>query len=117
MINLSKRAFATRVEHRDSLGRRSRRTLVIASLGCVPHRNDAVPRPARAGGSGLPSTLKGGLVQYMHFGQLAADLAKIAAIVMLGALIIALEGSEPKDRPTIIRALAELFRRSKPPRS
>jgi hypothetical protein len=35
----------------------------------------------------------------------------VCALTLLAAMAIALRGSDPKDRPEILRALAELFRR------
>jgi hypothetical protein len=35
----------------------------------------------------------------------------VCALTLLAAMAIALRGSDPKDRPEILRALAELLRR------
>ncbi|MBE1502291.1 hypothetical protein H4696_009391 [Amycolatopsis lexingtonensis] len=41
---------------------------------------------------------------------LVVGLALLAPAVRVIALVVALRGTDPRDRPAIIRALAELFR-------
>lgn len=47
----------------------------------------------------------------LQFGLATLLAPTLVAITILVGLLIALHGSQPSERPEIIRALAELFRR------